>query len=103
MTDREFSLLEEPWILVIGTENQTRKVSLTQALLQAHQIRDLAGESTTQDSAVLGVLLAVVYTVFSKTDEQGIEAPITGIQEEYGAGALSGIVVPFRRARLKHI
>lgn len=81
MTDREFSLLEEPWILVIGTENQTRKVSLTQALLQAHQIRDLAGESKTQDSAVLRLLLAVVYTVFSKTDEQGIEAPITGIQE----------------------
>ena len=81
MEDREFSLLEEPWILVIGTDNHVKKVSLTQALLQAHQIRDLAGESKTQDISMLRLLLAIVFTVFFKADEQGAEAPVTGIQE----------------------
>ena len=50
MEQREFSLLEEPWICVIGLDDQVKSVSLTQALLQAHQIRDLVGESKTQDS-----------------------------------------------------
>ena len=34
MEQREFSLLEEPWICVIGLDDQVKSVSLTQALLQ---------------------------------------------------------------------
>lgn len=81
MQEKEFSLLEEPWIAVVGTDDLMKKVSLTQALLQAHEIRDLAGESRTQDSAVLRLLLAVVHTVFSRMDERGQTGDITGVPE----------------------
>ena len=81
MEQQEFSLLEEPWICVIGLDDQVRSVSLTQALLQAHQIRDLIGESKTQDSAILRMLLAVVHTVFSRVDESGQPHEITSVQE----------------------
>ena len=81
MEQQEFSLLEEPWICVIGLDDQVRSVSLTQALLQAHQIRDLIGESKTQDSAILRMLLAVVHTVFSRVDEGGQPHEITSVQE----------------------
>ena len=81
MEQREFSLLEEPWICVIGLDDQVKSVSLTQALLQAHQIRDLIGESKTQDSAILRLLLAVVHTVFSRVDESGQPHEITSVQE----------------------
>ena len=81
MEERAFSLLEEPWICVITSEGCTAKRSLTQALFQAHQIRDLAGESKTQDSAILRLLLAVVYAVFLRKDERGQPEEITNVQE----------------------
>lgn len=61
MQERAFSLLEEPWISVMRMDHHVTKVSLLQALLQAHEIRDLAGESKTQDCAIFRLLLAVVY------------------------------------------
>lgn len=81
MEERAFSLLEEPWICVITSEGCTAKRSLTQALFQAHQIRDLAGESKSQDSAILRLLLAVVYAVFLRKDERGQPEEITNVQE----------------------
>ena len=81
MEERTFSLLEEPWICVITSDGCTAKRSLTQTLLQAHQIRDLAGESKTQDSAMLRLLLGVVYAVFLRKDERGQPEEITNVQE----------------------
>lgn len=81
MEERAFSLLEEPWICVITSDGCTAKRSLTQTLLQAHQIRDLAGESKTQDSAMLRLLLGVVYAVFLRKDERGQPEEITNVQE----------------------
>ena len=81
MEERAFSLLEEPWVCVLGVDGHTAKLSLTQAMLQAHQIRDLAGESRTQDSAMLRLLLAVVHAVFSQVNEQGQSEKITSVQE----------------------
>lgn len=69
MPEREFSLLEEPWIIVMKSNGQIAKVSLTQALLQAHKIRDLAGESKTQDAAILRLLLAVLHATFGQNGE----------------------------------
>jgi CRISPR system Cascade subunit CasA len=76
MEKQSFNLVEEPWIRVRTFENNTKGVSLTQALLQAHTFAALAGETATQDVAVLRLLLAVLHTVFSRVDEAGNPAPI---------------------------
>ena len=67
--DREFNLLDEPWIRVMLPDFTQKELSLTDVLLKAHEIRDLAGELPTQDTAVLRLLLAVLHTVFFRCDE----------------------------------
>lgn len=69
--EREFNLLDEPWIRVMLPDFTQKELSLTDVLLKAHEIRDLAGELSTQDTAVLRLLLAVLHTVFSRCDENG--------------------------------
>ena len=69
--DREFNLLDEPWIMVMLPDFTQKELSLTDVLLKAHEIRDLAGELPAQDTAVLRLLLAVLHTVFSRCDENG--------------------------------
>ena len=69
--DREFNLLDEPWIRVMLPDFTQKELSLTDVLLRAHEIRDLAGELPAQDTAVLRLLLAVLHTVFSRSDENG--------------------------------
>ena len=64
MREKEFNLLEEPWIRVRSPDCAVREVSLTDALLHAHEVTDLAGELPAQDAAVLRLLLAVLHTVF---------------------------------------
>lgn len=67
-----FNLLDEPWISVVYDEKGTTKeVSLQELFLNAHQYKDLAGDTKTQDFAVLRVLLAVLHTVFSRFDADG--------------------------------
>lgn len=81
MEQSDFSLLREPWIPVIECDGRQKKVSLTEALVQAHGIRDLAGESKTQDMAMLRLLLAVAYTVFSRVDMENRESRIRTVQQ----------------------
>ena len=76
MKEVEFNLLDEPWVRVLCPDCTVREVSLTDALLHAHEYKALAGELPTQDVAVLRLLLAVLHTVFSRVDEQGQNAPV---------------------------
>ena len=76
MKEREFNLLEEPWIKVLDGECRIHEVSLTDLFEQAHIYRDLCGELPTQDFAVLRLLLAVLHTVFSRYDIQGEDRPL---------------------------
>ena len=64
-----FNLIDEPWISVI-TDNtgQTQEVSLTSLFENAHLYKRIAGDTATQDFAVLRVLLSVLHTVFSRFD-----------------------------------
>ncbi len=71
MSDKEYNLLHEPWIRVMKEDCQIEEVSLTNALVHAHEYRSLAGEVPTQDAAVLRVLLAVVHAVFERVDITG--------------------------------
>lgn len=76
MKEMEFNLLEEPWIRVLLEDYTVREVSLKDALLNADQYIDLAGEVPTQDIAVLRLLLAILHTVFSRVDVNGNDAPL---------------------------
>lgn len=73
----EFNLLEEPWIRVRTPDCALQKVSLTDALLHAHEYAGLAGELPTQDVAVLRLLLAVLQTIFYRVDLEGSPSPLT--------------------------
>ncbi len=72
----EFNLLTEPWIRVRLRDNTVREVSLTEALVSAQDYVDLAGEMPTQNAAVLRLLLAVLFTVFSRVDAKGKPQPL---------------------------
>ena len=72
----EFNLLTEPWIRVRLRDNTVREVSLTEALVSAQDYVDLAGEMPTQNAAVLRLLLAVLFTVFSRVDAKGESRPL---------------------------
>lgn len=76
MQEIEFNLLDEPWLPVRLPDNTVKEVSLTDALLHAHEYIDLAGEMPTQDAAVLRLLLAVLITVFYRVDAQGTPDPV---------------------------
>lgn len=76
MNAREFNLLEEPWVRVLRPDCTVAEVSLSEALLNAHEYVDLAGEMPTQDAAVLRVLLALLFAIFLRVDVEGREAPI---------------------------
>ena len=76
MEQIEFNLLKEPWIRVRKPDCTVQEVSLTDALLCAHEFQDLAGELPTQDVALLRLMLAVLQTVFYRFDPEGNEAPV---------------------------
>ena len=75
MEQIEYNLLDERWVRVRGQDYTVQEVSLLDALLHAHEYRDLAGELPTQDAAMLRLLLAVLHTVFSRVDCNGEPAP----------------------------
>lgn len=76
MPEKEFNLIDEPWVRVLNADGSTSEVSLRDALVRAHEFIDLGGETQTQNIAVLRLLLAVVHTVFSRMDENGEDAPL---------------------------
>ena len=76
MKQIEYNLLEERWVRVRGQDYTVQEVSLPDALLHAHEYRDLAGELPTQDAAMLRLLLAVLFTVFSRVNAKGKPQPL---------------------------
>lgn len=84
MAEREFNLLDEPWIQVMHRDGSLGKVSLTDAFEQAGALKGLAGELPTQDTAVLRLLLAVLHTVVARYDAAGEEAPIESPADALG-------------------
>ncbi|MDO5112103.1 MAG: type I-E CRISPR-associated protein Cse1/CasA [Clostridia bacterium] len=81
MIEREFNLLDEPWIVVLRKDGSTDKLSLTGALARAADFRCLAGELPTQDAAIMRLLLAVLHTVVSRYAPDGTEAPIASASQ----------------------
>lgn len=71
MNDKEFNLLEEPWIRVMTMTGSVKECSLKEALINSHEYRRMAGELPTQDIALLRLMLAVLQTVVYRVDEDG--------------------------------
>ena len=98
MKEIEFNLLTEPWIRVRLRDNTVREVSLTEALVSAQDYVDLAGEMPTQNAAVLRLLLAVLFTVFSRVDVKGEPRPLMqsddALERAVAAGAFPGRACP---------
>lgn len=73
---KRFNLLEEPWILVMTDDlGSSEEVSLIELFQNAHRYRRLAGEMQMQNFAVLRLLLAILHTVFSRVDAEGVPYP----------------------------
>ena len=71
----KFDLTREPWIRVRkGTD--VFEVSLRDVFKNAHEIGALSGELATQDAAMLRLLLAVLYAIFTRVDVNGRDAPL---------------------------
>ena len=82
MNEIEFNLIDEPWIRVMDSNCNVSEVSLKDAILNAHNYKSLSGELSTQDIAVMRLMLAVLHTVFSRADENGNECPLEDNEEE---------------------
>lgn len=74
MEEKEYNLLEEPWIKVLTNDIEHKEVSLTDVLVNAHKYRQLAGETATQDAAILRLLLAIATTIFYRYEPDGTDS-----------------------------
>jgi len=59
-----FDLVESPWIPCIQGDGTTVEVGLRQALVSAHELRELHGESPLVTAALHRLLLAVLHRIF---------------------------------------
>ena len=62
--DKEFNLLDEPWIVVKTESNETKTWSILEVFQHAHEAQSLAGELPTQDLAIMRLLLAIMHAAF---------------------------------------
>jgi CRISPR system Cascade subunit CasA len=69
--EKQFNLLDEPWVRVLTNENHEDTVSLSQVLLQSNEYKRLNGEMAAQDIAVLRMMLGLLYSVFARKDAEG--------------------------------
>lgn len=79
-----FNLLREPWINVVCDDNGTTKlVSLIDIFNNNEEYLDLAGDTKTQDFALLRILLAVLHTVLSRFNSDGDVYDFVDVDERY--------------------
>ncbi|NMD38873.1 MAG: type I-E CRISPR-associated protein Cse1/CasA, partial [Christensenellaceae bacterium] len=79
-----YNLLDEAWIsVIIDDKGHSKEVSLKELFKNAHLYRDLAGDTRTQDFVILRVILAVIYTVFSRFNYNGEPYEYFDIDEKY--------------------
>ena len=82
LNEREFNLIDEPWIRVMDENCKVVEVSLLDAIINAHKYKSLSGELPTQDVAVMRLILAVIHTVVSRYDEYGDENDLEDSEDD---------------------
>ncbi len=75
--EKEYNIIDEPWIRVKTDSCKVVEVSLKEAILNANSYVELSGETKTQDFAILRFMLAIMHTVFSRYDEDGNELDVS--------------------------
>ena len=65
-----FNLLDVPWIPSVDRKNRAVVLNLRETLLQAHRLRELAGESPLITASLYRLLLAILHRVFGPRDEE---------------------------------
>lgn len=68
---KEFNLIDEPWIKVMRQDKTVSEVGLMDVITDSDEYVSLAGETKSQDMAILRLLLAIVHTVFMRYAEDG--------------------------------
>lgn len=66
-----YNLVDEPWISILTLDGENKQVSLKELFENAQDYYSLAGETETQNFAILRLLLAITHTVFSRYDANG--------------------------------
>ena len=79
--EKEFNLLDEPWILVKTRTGEVKEWSILEVFRYAHEAQHLAGELPTQDIAVMRLLLAIMHGAFITSDIDDDEMAIACWQE----------------------
>lgn len=59
-----FNLIDEPWIPCIRLDGKPDELSLRAVFAQAHQLREIRGDSPLETASLHRLLLAVLHRVF---------------------------------------
>lgn len=89
MTEAEFNLLYEKWIPVVNKEDCVEEVSLMEAFENAHEYQALSGDVPTQDAVLLRLMLAILYCVYLRKDQNGEDSEI--LDEDDAVGRWSAL------------
>lgn len=68
MAETHYNLIDEPWLKVIDKQGQIQQVGLDELFAHAGDYQRLAGDTRSQDLAILRFLLAILHTVYSRID-----------------------------------
>lgn len=69
-TETEFNLLDDPWIIVLGSNGQEQQVSMLDAFDQSRQFGMIGGEVPTQAFAITRLLLAFLHRAIDGPEDQ---------------------------------
>lgn len=75
--EKNLNLVDDPWILLRKPDGSVVMVSIKTALLKSEDFLELAGESATQNIAVLRLLEAILQRVISSTAPDGTPSALT--------------------------
>ena len=80
----KFNLIDEPWVKVVYKETgNCELVSLKKLFEDAEKIEGIAGDTKTQDFAVLRVILAVLHVVYSRFDANGNVYAVMTLNDQF--------------------
>ena len=64
-----FNLIDEPWIPCLRPDNTLIELGLREAILRAHEVREIAAESPLTTGALYRLLLTLLHRVYGPADE----------------------------------
>lgn len=79
--EMEYNLLDEPWIKVMDDTGTVSQLGLQGLFYGAHRYVRLAGETRTQDFAILRFLLAILHSTFGR-QEDGTFATMSSLSHQ---------------------